>query len=171
MSLDSITMFAPRQKTLGLAAGHTRPQPTPSPKCLMLIRIAEVGVEPTRPCGQGILSPQRLPFRHSAHRTTVCLPEAYVCILQGVRRQAGRLAGPDCPGQSRSLSTTLLSRKTRGSFERLTSRTGILWKLPPNARHFLNRDYRSVPKCPPGDHKKTAHDYRPTAMGSPHLSN
>ena len=28
--------------------------------------IAEVGVEPTRPNGQGILSPQRLPFRHSA---------------------------------------------------------------------------------------------------------
>ena len=30
--------------------------------------IAEVGVEPTRPNGQGILSPQRLPFRHSAGR-------------------------------------------------------------------------------------------------------
>ena len=30
------------------------------------ISVAEVGFEPTRPCGQGILSPQRLPFRHSA---------------------------------------------------------------------------------------------------------
>jgi hypothetical protein len=29
--------------------------------------VAEVGVEPTRPFGQGILSPQRLPFRHSAY--------------------------------------------------------------------------------------------------------
>ena len=29
--------------------------------------LAEVGVEPTRPNGQGILSPQRLPFRHSAN--------------------------------------------------------------------------------------------------------
>ena len=28
--------------------------------------LAEVGFEPTRPIGQGILSPQRLPFRHSA---------------------------------------------------------------------------------------------------------
>ena len=28
--------------------------------------LAEVGFEPTRPVGQGILSPQRLPFRHSA---------------------------------------------------------------------------------------------------------
>ena len=26
-----------------------------------------MGVEPTRPFGQGILSPQRLPFRHSAY--------------------------------------------------------------------------------------------------------
>ena len=103
-----------------------------------------MGVEPTRPCGQGILSPQRLPFRHSAHRTTVCLPEAYVCILQGVRRQASRLAGLDCPGQSRSLSITLLSRKNRDSFERLTSRTDILWKSPPNARPFLNRDHRAT---------------------------
>jgi hypothetical protein len=31
-----------------------------------LLAIAEVGFEPTRPNGQGILSPQRLPFRHSA---------------------------------------------------------------------------------------------------------
>jgi hypothetical protein len=29
--------------------------------------MAEVGFEPTCPCEQGILSPQRLPFRHSAH--------------------------------------------------------------------------------------------------------
>ena len=28
-------------------------------------RVPEVGVEPTRPCGHGILSPARLPFRHS----------------------------------------------------------------------------------------------------------
>ena len=28
--------------------------------------MAEVGIEPTRPIGQGILNPQRLPFRHSA---------------------------------------------------------------------------------------------------------
>ena len=27
--------------------------------------VPEVGVEPTRPCGRGILSPLRLPFRHS----------------------------------------------------------------------------------------------------------
>ena len=26
--------------------------------------VPGVGFEPTRPCGQGILSPQRLPFRH-----------------------------------------------------------------------------------------------------------
>ena len=31
-----------------------------------LLSIAEVGFEPTHPYGQGILSPQRLPFRHSA---------------------------------------------------------------------------------------------------------
>ena len=29
------------------------------------IVVPEVGVEPTRPCGQRILSPSRLPFRHS----------------------------------------------------------------------------------------------------------
>jgi hypothetical protein len=28
--------------------------------------MAEEGIEPSRPCGQGILNPQRLPFRHSA---------------------------------------------------------------------------------------------------------
>ncbi len=28
--------------------------------------MAEMGIEPIRPYGQGILSPQRLPFRHSA---------------------------------------------------------------------------------------------------------
>ena len=33
---------------------------------LLMHSLAEVGVEPTRPFGQGILSPQRLPFRHSA---------------------------------------------------------------------------------------------------------
>jgi hypothetical protein len=27
--------------------------------------VPEEGVEPTRPCGQRILSPPRLPFRHS----------------------------------------------------------------------------------------------------------
>ncbi len=27
--------------------------------------MPEVGLEPTRPCGQRILSPPRLPFRHS----------------------------------------------------------------------------------------------------------
>ena len=34
--------------------------------------VAEMGFEPIRPFGQGILSPQRLPFRHSAllHRLT-----------------------------------------------------------------------------------------------------
>ena len=26
--------------------------------------VGRVGFEPTRPCGQGILSPRRLPFRH-----------------------------------------------------------------------------------------------------------
>ena len=30
--------------------------------------VPEVGFEPTRPYGQGILSPQRLPFRHSGSR-------------------------------------------------------------------------------------------------------
>lgn len=29
------------------------------------VLVPEVGVEPTRPCGQRILSPPRLPFRHS----------------------------------------------------------------------------------------------------------
>ena len=29
-------------------------------------KLAEVGVEPTRPCGHRILNPERLPFRHSA---------------------------------------------------------------------------------------------------------
>jgi hypothetical protein len=28
--------------------------------------LAKMGVEPIRPFGQGILNPQRLPFRHSA---------------------------------------------------------------------------------------------------------
>jgi hypothetical protein len=28
--------------------------------------LAEEGIEPSRPNGQGILNPQRLPFRHSA---------------------------------------------------------------------------------------------------------
>jgi hypothetical protein len=28
--------------------------------------VAPVGVEPTNPCGRGILNPQRLPFRHGA---------------------------------------------------------------------------------------------------------
>lgn len=28
--------------------------------------VAEEGLEPTRPCGQRILNPPRLPFRHSA---------------------------------------------------------------------------------------------------------
>ena len=34
--------------------------------CLLTIIVARVGVEPTRPFGQGILSPPRLPFRHRA---------------------------------------------------------------------------------------------------------
>lgn len=29
-----------------------------------VMEVPGVGIEPTRPCGQGILSPQRLPFRH-----------------------------------------------------------------------------------------------------------
>ena len=29
------------------------------------VLVPEEGVEPTRPCGQRILSPPRLPFRHS----------------------------------------------------------------------------------------------------------
>jgi hypothetical protein len=33
--------------------------------------MAEVGFEPTRPYEQGILSPQRLPFRHSARITHI----------------------------------------------------------------------------------------------------
>ena len=32
-----------------------------------VIKLAKVGFEPTRPIGQGILNPQRLPFRHSAN--------------------------------------------------------------------------------------------------------
>ena len=49
--------------------------------------IAEVGLEPTPPCGKRILNPPRLPFRHSAvvftkyqesklFRTPSCEPEA-----------------------------------------------------------------------------------------------
>ena len=34
-------------------------------RCPMSTPVPEVGVEPTRPCGQRILSPPRLPFRHS----------------------------------------------------------------------------------------------------------
>ena len=37
--------------------------------------VPEVGFEPTRPYGQGILSPQRLPFRHSAGLNRVIYSE------------------------------------------------------------------------------------------------
>ena len=41
--------------------------PTATPKgCGGGKQVAEMGVEPICPLGQGILSPQRLPFRHSA---------------------------------------------------------------------------------------------------------
>ena len=33
-----------------------------------IFRVPEEGLEPTRPCGQRILSPSRLPFRHSGPR-------------------------------------------------------------------------------------------------------
>lgn len=31
--------------------------------------MGEAGLEPARPYGQGILNPQRLPFRHTPDRT------------------------------------------------------------------------------------------------------
>lgn len=33
--------------------------------------VAEAGLEPARPCGHRVLSPARLPFRHSAKRWTI----------------------------------------------------------------------------------------------------
>jgi hypothetical protein len=37
-------------------------------KLLIRMVVPEEGVEPTRPCDQWILSPPRLPFRHSGVR-------------------------------------------------------------------------------------------------------
>ena len=34
------------------------------PDCLRVLMVRTVGLEPTLPYGKGILSPQRLPFRH-----------------------------------------------------------------------------------------------------------
>src|SRR5262249_21141707 len=38
--------------------------PPPGTSVRTLAQVPGVGVEPTRPCGRGILSPLRLPFRH-----------------------------------------------------------------------------------------------------------
>ena len=48
-------------ESTGLANLRLKPLGHPS-----VLLVAEVGVEPTRPCGQGILSPSCLPFHHSA---------------------------------------------------------------------------------------------------------
>lgn len=52
--------------------------------------MPEVGLEPTRPCGQRILNPSRLPFRHSGwfiedYVTTACFASS------GLAAAAGRL--------------------------------------------------------------------------------
>ena len=43
--------------------------------------IPEVGLEPTRPCGQRILSPPRLPFRHSGLRAALPCSRDYAGSL------------------------------------------------------------------------------------------
>ncbi len=40
-----------------------------------------MGVEPTRPFGQGILSPQRLPFRHSAFNYKALLIKDLIAVF------------------------------------------------------------------------------------------
>ena len=49
---------------------HRGPAKKDAPHCERR-RMARVGLEPTRPGGQGILSPQRLPFRHRASYYTI----------------------------------------------------------------------------------------------------
>jgi hypothetical protein len=45
-------------------------------------RVPEVGLEPTLPEGNRILSPARLPFRHSGmrKRTTIILWNIFSCV-------------------------------------------------------------------------------------------
>ena len=56
--------------------------------------MPEVGLEPTRPCGQRILNPSRLPFRHSGwfiedYVTTACFASS------GLAAAAGGLVAAD----------------------------------------------------------------------------
>ncbi len=49
----------------GLQGVSTRGRPIVNHTFRDVSAMPEVGLEPTRPCGQRILSPSRLPFRHS----------------------------------------------------------------------------------------------------------
>ena len=52
------------------SGGFRASQPWAAPSCT---EVPEVGLEPTRPCGHWILSPARLPFRHSGMKTAAVL--------------------------------------------------------------------------------------------------
>ncbi len=61
--------------------------------------VPEVGVEPTNPCGRGILSPLRLPFRHSG-RVGRIESEILEARCMGVNDAPIRdsRSGPEAPG-------------------------------------------------------------------------
>src|SRR5580700_1392817 len=59
-------------------------------KLLIIMVVPEEGVEPTRPCDQRILSPPRLPFRHSGS----------IRILGYIRNNGNRPVGARHDGRS-----------------------------------------------------------------------
>ena len=54
----------------------------------MQMLVPEEGVEPTRPCDQRILSPPRLPFRHSGSVSSkvTCI---WLALKRGIRALGG----------------------------------------------------------------------------------
>ena len=58
-------------------------------KTVRLVVVPRAGVEPARPYGQRILSPQRLPFRHPG----TCSENSMRSARQQIITQTGRLFG------------------------------------------------------------------------------
>ena len=63
--------------------------------------MPEVGLEPTRPCGQRILNPSRLPFRHSGRYTedyvrTACFASTGLAAAAGRRPLGAGARGASC---------------------------------------------------------------------------
>ncbi len=81
-------------------------------------KLPEVGVEPTRPCGHWILSPARLPFRHSGRWKQISLVQA---APQVKRHRARASCGP--MGGARAA----LGQVARHACVAAPERPSILW--------------------------------------------